>query len=142
MSDPIFNRIAVIGLGLIGGSFAAAARENGLARSIVAGSRSERTLEQGIALGVVDEGSQDLAEAVDGADLVFVSTPVSAMGKVLAALKPGLSGTAIVTDGGSVKGNVVTAAREALGEHFSRFVPGHPIAGQENSGVTGADAQV
>ena len=120
MSDPIFNRIAVIGLGLIGGSFAAAARENGLARSIVAGSRSERTLEQGIALGVVDEGSQDLAEAVDGADLVFVSTPVSAMGKVLAALKPGLSGTAIVTDGGSVKGNVVTAAREALGEQIGR----------------------
>jgi prephenate dehydrogenase/3-phosphoshikimate 1-carboxyvinyltransferase len=142
MSDPIFNRIAVIGLGLIGGSFAAAARENGLARSIVAGSRSERTLEQGIALGVVDEGSQDLAEAVDGADLVFVSTPVSAMGKVLAALKPGLSGTAIVTDGGSVKGNVVTAAREALGEHFSRFVPGHPIAGKEKSGVTAADAQL
>ena len=142
MSDPIFNRIAVIGLGLIGGSFAAAARENGLARSIVAGSRSGRTLEQGIALGVVDEGSQDLAEAVDGADLVFVSTPVSAMGKVLAALKPGLSGTAIVTDGGSVKGNVVTAAREALGEHFSRFVPGHPIAGKEKSGVTAADAQL
>ncbi len=142
MSDPIFNRIAVIGLGLIGGSFAAAARENGLARSIVAGSRSERTLEQGIALGVVDEGSQDLAEAVDGADLVFVSTPVSAMGKVLAALKPGLSDTAIVTDGGSVKGNVVTAAREALGEHYSRFVPGHPIAGKEKSGVTAADAQL
>ena len=142
MSDPIFNRIAVIGLGLIGGSFAAAARENGLARSIVAGSRSERTLEQGIALGVVVEGSQDLAEAVDGADLVFVSTPVSAMGKVLAALKPGLSGTAIVTDGGSVKGNVVTAAGEALGEHFSRFVPGHPIAGKEKSGVTAADAQL
>jgi prephenate dehydrogenase/3-phosphoshikimate 1-carboxyvinyltransferase len=140
MSDPIFNRIAVIGLGLIGGSFAAAARKHGLAASIVAGSRSARTLEQGIALGVVDEGSQDLAEAVDGADLVFVSTPVSAMGKVLAALKPGLSDTAIVTDGGSVKGNVVTAAREALGEHYSRFVPGHPIAGKEKSGVTAADA--
>ncbi|MEP5232738.1 MAG: bifunctional prephenate dehydrogenase/3-phosphoshikimate 1-carboxyvinyltransferase [Alloalcanivorax sp.] len=142
MSDPIFNRIAVIGLGLIGGSFAAAARKHGLAASIVAGSRSARTLEQGIALGVVDEGSQDLAEAVDGADLVFVSTPVSAMGKVLAALKPGLSDTAIVTDGGSVKGNVVTAAREALGEHYSRFVPGHPIAGKEKSGVTAADAQL
>ncbi|WP_323773979.1 bifunctional prephenate dehydrogenase/3-phosphoshikimate 1-carboxyvinyltransferase [Alcanivorax sp.] len=142
MPDPIFNRIAVIGLGLIGGSFAAAARKHGLAASIVAGSRSARTLEQGIALGVVDEGSQDLAEAVDGADLVFVSTPVSAMGKVLAALKPGLSDTAIVTDGGSVKGNVVTAAREALGEHYSRFVPGHPIAGKEKSGVTAADAQL
>ncbi|PHR67718.1 bifunctional prephenate dehydrogenase/3-phosphoshikimate 1-carboxyvinyltransferase [Alcanivorax sp.] len=140
MSEPLFNRIAIIGLGLIGGSFAAAARENGLAGSIVAGSRSARTLEQGIALGVVDDGSQDLAEAVKGADLVFVSTPVSAMGKVLAALKPGLSRTAIVTDGGSVKGNVITAAREALGEHYSRFVPGHPIAGKEKSGVTAADA--
>ncbi|WP_156501252.1 prephenate dehydrogenase/arogenate dehydrogenase family protein, partial [Alcanivorax sp. HI0044] len=140
MSEPLFNRIAIIGLGLIGGSFAAAARENGLAGSIVAGSRSARTLEQGIALGVVDDGSQDLAEAVKGADLVFVSTPVSAMGKVLAALKPGLSRTAIVTDGGSVKGNVITAARETLGEHYSRFVPGHPIAGKEKSGVTAADA--
>ncbi len=142
MSEPIFNRVAIIGLGLIGGSFAAAARENGLAASIVAGSRSARTLEQGIALGVVDEGSQDLAAAVDGADLVFVSTPVSTMGKVLAALKPGLSRTAIVTDGGSVKGNVISAAREALGEHYPRFVPGHPIAGKEKSGVTAADASL
>ena len=142
MSEPLFNRIAVIGLGLIGGSFAAAARKNGLAGSIVAGSRSARTLEQGIALGVVDEGSQDLAEAVKGADLVFVSTPVSAMGKVLSALKPGLSRTAIITDGGSVKGNVITAAHAALGEHYSRFVPGHPIAGKEKSGVGAADADL
>ena len=142
MSEPLFNRIAVIGLGLIGGSFAAAARKNGLAGSIVAGSRSARTLEQGIALGVVDEGSQDLVEAVKGADLVFVSTPVSAMGKVLSALKPGLSSTAIITDGGSVKGNVITAARGSLGEHYSRFVPGHPIAGKEKSGVSAADADL
>ena len=142
MSEPLFNRIAVIGLGLIGGSFAAAARKHGLAGSIVAGSRSARTLEQGIALGVVDEGSQDLAEAVKGADLVFVSTPVSAMGKVLSALKPGLSRTAIITDGGSVKGNVITAAHAALGEHYSRFVPGHPIAGKEKSGVGAADADL
>jgi len=142
MSEPLFNRIAVIGLGLIGGSFAAAARKHGLAGSIVAGSRSARTLEQGIALGVVDEGSQDLAEAVKGADLVFVSTPVSAMGKVLSALKPGLSRTAIITDGGSVKGNVITAAHAPLGEHYSRFVPGHPIAGKEKSGVGAADADL
>jgi 3-phosphoshikimate 1-carboxyvinyltransferase len=142
MSEPLFNRIAVIGLGLIGGSFAAAARKHELAGSIVAGSRSARTLEQGIALGVVDEGSQDLAEAVKGADLVFVSTPVSAMGKVLSALKPGLSRTAIITDGGSVKGNVITAAHAALGEHYSRFVPGHPIAGKEKSGVGAADADL
>ncbi|EKF73482.1 bifunctional cyclohexadienyl dehydrogenase/ 3-phosphoshikimate 1-carboxyvinyltransferase [Alcanivorax hongdengensis A-11-3] len=142
MPEPRFNRIAVIGLGLIGGSFAAAAKKHNLAASVVAGSRSARTLEQGIALGVVDDGSQDLAKAVQGADLVFVSTPVSAMGAVLAALRPGLAPGAIITDGGSVKGRVIDAAREALGSHASRFVPGHPIAGKEKSGVTAADADL
>lgn len=139
LPPPMFNRIAVIGLGLIGGSFAAAAKQLGLATTVVAGSRSARTLEQGIALQIVDHGSQDLAEAVRGADLVFISTPVSAMGPVLQALRPGLSSHAIITDGGSVKGAVVTAARQALGDAFSRFVPGHPIAGKEKSGVAAAD---
>ena len=101
---PLFQRVAIIGLGLIGGSLAAAIREQGLARTLVAGSRSTRTLEQGLALGLIDEGSQDLAVAVRGADLVFVATPVSSMGAVLKALRPGLAERAIVTDGGSVKG--------------------------------------
>ncbi|ASK34471.1 bifunctional prephenate dehydrogenase/3-phosphoshikimate 1-carboxyvinyltransferase [Alloalcanivorax mobilis] len=142
MTAPLFNRVAIIGLGLIGGSLAAALRERGLARTVVAGSRSARTLEQGLALGLIDEGSQDLAVAVRGAELVFVATPVSAMGKVLAALKPGLAERAIVTDGGSVKGAVIEAARAALGDHFPRFVPGHPIAGKEKSGVEAADAHL
>ena len=140
MPEPSFDRIAVIGLGLIGGSFAAAAKARGLAKTVVAGSRSALTLEQGIALGVVDDGYQDLAKAVEGADLVFVSTPVSAMENVFSALAPGLSKTAIVTDGGSVKGSVIAAARASLGSHFFRFVPGHPIAGKEKSGVNAADA--
>ena len=107
---------------------------------MVAGSRSTRTLEQGLALGPIDEGSQDLAVAVRGADLVFVATPVSSMGAVLKALRPGLAERAIVTDGGSVKGAVIAEARRALGDHFPRFVPGHPIAGKEKSGVEAADA--
>ncbi|MBA4720568.1 MAG: bifunctional prephenate dehydrogenase/3-phosphoshikimate 1-carboxyvinyltransferase [Alcanivorax sp.] len=137
---PLFRRVAIIGLGLIGGSFAAALRERGLAGTLVAGSRSARTLEQGLAMGLIDEGSQDLALAVRGADLVLLSTPVSAMERSLAALAPGLSERAIVTDGGSVKGSVIAAARRTLGGHFSRFVPGHPIAGKETSGVAAADA--
>jgi prephenate dehydrogenase/3-phosphoshikimate 1-carboxyvinyltransferase len=137
---PLFQRVAIIGLGLIGGSLAAAIREQGLARTLVAGSRSTRTLEQGLALGLIDEGSQDLAVAVRGADLVFVATPVSSMGAVLKALRPGLAERAIVTDGGSVKGAVIAEARRALGDHFPRFVPGHPIAGKEKSGVDAADA--
>jgi prephenate dehydrogenase/3-phosphoshikimate 1-carboxyvinyltransferase len=142
MSAPLFNRVAIIGLGLIGGSLAAALRERGLAATVVAGSRSARTLERGLALGLIDEGSQDLALAVRGAELVFVATPVSSMAAVLAALKPGLAARAIITDGGSVKRTVIDAARAALGEHFARFVPGHPIAGKEKSGVAAADASL
>ncbi|HCE39231.1 MAG: bifunctional prephenate dehydrogenase/3-phosphoshikimate 1-carboxyvinyltransferase [Alcanivorax sp.] len=140
--QPMFRRVAIIGLGLIGGSFAAALRRQGLAGTVVAGARSARTLEQGLALGLIDEGSQDLALAVRGADLVFVSTPVSAMETVLTKLAPGLSDRALVTDGGSVKTAVIDQARRALGAHFARFVPGHPIAGKEKSGVEAADAEL
>lgn len=139
-ATPLFEQVTIIGLGLIGGSLAAAIRAGGLAKKIVAGSRSSRTLERGLSLGLVDEGYQDLAQAVRGADLVFVSVPVSAMGATFAAIVPGLERRAIITDGGSVKGAVITAARTQLGAHVSRFVPGHPIAGKEKSGVDAADA--
>ena len=79
MSEPLFERVAIIGLGLIGGSLAAAMRARGLAKVVVAGSRSERTLERGKLLGLIDDGSTDLAEAVKGADLVFLAVPVSSM---------------------------------------------------------------
>jgi 3-phosphoshikimate 1-carboxyvinyltransferase len=141
-STPMFRRVAILGLGLIGGSLAAAIKKHGLAETVVAGSRSERTLEQGRTLGLVDDTFQDLAEAVRGADLVFVAVPVAAMEKVMTAMAPGLSDTAIITDGGSVKGAVLNAARKSLGAHFARFVPAHPIAGKEKSGVTAADADL
>lgn len=136
---PMFDRIAIVGLGLIGGSLAAAVRERGLAREVVAGVRSARTLETALAAGLVDAGSQDLAAAVAGADLVFVAVPVAAMAATFAAMAPGLSPHALITDGGSVKGSVIAAARQGLGAHMRRFVPGHPIAGKEKSGVEAAD---
>ncbi|MBZ2188161.1 bifunctional prephenate dehydrogenase/3-phosphoshikimate 1-carboxyvinyltransferase [Alcanivorax sp. JB21] len=139
MSDG-FRKVAIIGLGLIGGSLAAALRARGMADSIVAGGRSARTLERGLALGLIDAGYQNLAEAVEGADLVFVAVPVSAMADTFAAIAPTLAPGAIITDGGSVKGAVIEAARAQLGAHRSRFVPGHPIAGKEKSGVDAADA--
>ena len=139
---PMFKKVAVIGLGLIGGSFALALRQRGLAGELVAGSRSSRTLEQGLALGVVDRAEQDLAAAVEGADLVFLSVPVSAMEPVMQAIAPGLSKEVLITDGGSVKGAVIEAARRALPEHMSRFVPAHPIAGDEKSGVRAARANL
>lgn len=139
-SAPLFGQVTVIGLGLIGGSLAAALRNGGLAGRLVAGSRSARTLERGLAMGLVDAAYQDLAEAVRGADLVFVAVPVSAMADTFAAIAPALGRHTIITDGGSVKGPVIEAARQHLGVHYARFVPGHPIAGKERSGVEAADA--
>src|SRR5690554_3325079 len=136
----MFNRVAIIGLGLIGGSLAAAMRARGLATTIVAGARSERTIERGQLLGLIDEGSTDFAEAVRGADLVFLAVPVSSMADAMEKMAPGLTNTVIITDGGSVKGKVIEAAQQALAPHISRFVPGHPIAGKEKSGVDAADA--
>ena len=138
----MFNRVAIIGLGLIGGSLAAAIRARGLATTIVAGARSERTLERGKLLGLIDDGSTDFAEAVKGADLVFLSVPVSSMADTMAKMAPGLGNTVIITDGGSVKGKVIDAAQQAIPAHINRFVPGHPIAGKEKSGVDAADASL
>ena len=142
MSEPLFERVAIIGLGLIGGSLAAAMRARGLAKVVVAGSRSERTLERGKLLGLIDDGSTDLAEAVKGADLVFLAVPVSSMAETMARMAPGLGRSVIITDGGSVKGKVIAAAKQSIPQHISRFVPGHPIAGKEKSGVDAADASL
>src|SRR5690606_14074086 len=79
MSAPLFEKVAVIGLGLIGGSFAAAIKKRGLAKTVVAGARSARTREKGVALGIVDDATDDFAAAVRDADLVFIAVPVSAM---------------------------------------------------------------
>lgn len=142
MSAPLFEKVAVIGLGLIGGSFAAAIKKRGLAKTVVAGARSARTREKGVALGIVDEATDDFAAVVRDADLVFVAVPVSAMADNFRAIASGLKPGVIITDGGSVKGSVIDAAKAALPQFLSRLVPGHPIAGKEKSGVEAADADL
>lgn len=141
-SKPVFARVAILGLGLIGGSLAAALKKHGLAGEVVAGTRSARTRARGLELGLVDEVTDDFAAAVAGADLVFLAVPVSAMATTMSAMAPGLGSRTIITDGGSVKGAVIEAACRSLPEHISRFVPGHPIAGKEHSGVDAADADL
>ncbi|HLR17117.1 MAG TPA: bifunctional prephenate dehydrogenase/3-phosphoshikimate 1-carboxyvinyltransferase [Alcanivoracaceae bacterium] len=138
----MFNKVAIIGLGLIGGSVAAGLKQRGLAKEVVAGVRSQRTLQQGLAHGYIDSGSDDLAAVVQGADVVFVAVPVSAMEATFKAMAPGLGPNTIITDGGSVKANVVNAARKALPQHLHNMVPGHPIAGKEKSGVAAADGDL
>lgn len=137
-----FRRVAFIGLGLIGGSLAAAMRRRGLAQQIVASARSVQTLDDGKALGLIDEGFVDPADAVRGADLVVLAMPVGATEAALCAVRDALSVDAIITDVGSVKGAVIDAARAALGRLPAGFVPGHPIAGGEKSGVTAANADL
>ena len=140
-ANPL-DRVVVVGLGLIGGSFALGLKANGLCHEVVGCSRSTATLEQGLAMGVIDRAEADPAVAVQGADLVLLAAPIGVTETLLRAMAPGLDGATVVTDAGSVKGNVVAAARQVFGEVPPWFVPGHPIAGSERSGVGAARADL
>ncbi len=131
----MIRRLAVIGVGLIGGSLARALREAGEVEEIVGCGRSRENLEKAVELEVIDRYSHDVGEAVKGADMIFVGVPLGAMKGVFEAMKGHLADDAIITDGGSAKGSVVKDAAEAFGELPRRFVPGHPIAGTEKNGV-------
>ena len=130
----LVKRLAVIGVGLIGGSLARVLREKGAVGEIVGIGRGEANLKRGVELGVLDSYSLDAREGVRGADLVFIATPVCSIPDVVAQIAPYLSPGAIVTDGGSVKEFVVEAC-EPLMPQGTFFVGGHPIAGTEHSGV-------
>lgn len=133
---PVFERAAFVGIGLINGSLARDARRLGLARRLVGSARRRETLDQALALGLVDEATTDAAEAVRGADLVVLGVPVGACGEAARALAPGLRPDAIVTDVGSVKARVLDLVSPHL--DMRRFVPGHPVAGAETSGPVAA----
>jgi len=133
MTQPLFDRVALIGIGLIGSSIARVMRRDGLAGSLVACARSDATLEVVQRLKLADETTKDAAEAVREADLVMICTPVSTYGAIAETIAPALKPGAIVTDVGSVKESAVTAVMPHLPDGVN-FVPGHPIAGTENSG--------
>ena len=138
----MINKLTLIGVGLIGGSFALALREAGLVREIVGVGRSAENLSAALGMYVIDVSVTDPAQAVQGADLVLLAVPVGQMGESMAAIAPHLGAHTVVTDVGSTKQNVVTLARQYLGAHLSRFVPGHPIAGAEKSGVKAARGEL
>ena len=138
----LIQRLAVIGVGLIGGSLARALRRAGAVGEVVGCGRSLPNLHRAVELGVIDRFSQDPAEAVAGADLVFLAVPLGAMAATFAAIRDHLAPEAILTDGGSVKGSVVADALQVFGRVPRRFVPGHPIAGTEHSGVEASFAEL
>ena len=134
------EKLVVVGVGLIGGSFALALKGTGAVGRVVGVGRGAANLEQALARGAIDEATADAAAAVDGADFVLVATPVGAMQAVFERIAPRLDREAVVTDGGSTKASVIAAARAGLRARIPQFVPAHPIAGSDESGAGAASA--
>lgn len=134
----MIDRLVIVGLGLIGGSLARALKKQGAVGEVIGTGRREASLIRGQELGVIDRWTLDLGEAVKDADMVVIAAPTLAAEKVLESLKPYMRPGLIVTDVASVKGSLVAAAERIFGEVPPRFVPGHPIAGSEQSGVEAA----
>ncbi len=135
MAALLSQRMTIIGVGLIGGSLARALRDKGACAEIVGCGRDENNLRKAVDLGVIDRYELDPAGAVDGADLVILAVPLGAVRRLMTQIRDRLPAQAVVMDVGSAKGCVVDDARQALPEHLPWFVPAHPIAGTEKSGV-------
>ncbi|WP_084303495.1 bifunctional prephenate dehydrogenase/3-phosphoshikimate 1-carboxyvinyltransferase [Phytopseudomonas flavescens] len=136
------ERLVVVGLGLIGGSFAKGLRARGVCREVVGVDLDPQARRMAVELGVADRCEEQLAAACQGADVIMLAVPILAMERVLGELARLNLGDAILTDAGSAKGNVVRAAEAVFGGVPVRFVPGHPIAGSEQSGVEAANGEL
>ncbi len=141
MTAPAFERVALIGIGLIGSSLARVLRRDRLAGEIVACARNQATRDTALALGLADRATEDAAEAVRGADLVVLATPLSAYAAIGARIAPALRPGAIVTDVGSVKQAVIRDLQPSLPANV-HFIPGHPVAGTEHSGPESGFAEL
>ena len=135
----VFKRLVIFGVGLIGGSFALGLKRAGMVGEVVGVDRNSAALDDAIRLKVIDVGAT-ISEALQGADLVLLAVPVGQMSATLALMASDVEANTIIMDCGSTKQDVIAAARAALGEKISQFVPAHPIAGRETSGVASADA--
>lgn len=134
----MLNKVVIVGVGLIGGSFALALRRAGAVRHLAGIGRDPQAMARALELGIVDEVCTSYEDALRGADLVLLAAPVAQTGRILEALLPHLGPDTVVTDAGSTKCDVVASARAVLGERVGQFVPGHPIAGSESNGPDAA----
>lgn len=135
MSKPLINRLVIIGVGLIGGSLAKAIRQANAANEIVGAGRDKDHLQTAVELGVIDHFETNFADAVRGADMVVLAVPVGSMEEVLFDIKDAIESNAVITDVGSTKQSVVNAVEKVFKGGYPRFVPAHPIAGTEKTGV-------
>ena len=136
------NKLVVIGVGLIGGSFALALKRAHAVKLVVGVGRTRANLAAALELGVIDEATRDPALAVQGADLVLLAMPVGQMPAVMRRIAPHLAPETVVTDGGSTKRDVIAYARRHLASRLRNFVPAHPISGTEKSGAGAAFADL
>jgi prephenate dehydrogenase len=136
----MFNQLGVIGCGLMGGSFALACKRAGLVKRVIGYSKSPSTTERAKKLGVIDQVAESALLAVSGSDIVLIAVPVAATEATFKAIRHLIEPGVLVMDVGSTKRDVVDAARRVLKERITSFVPAHPIAGKEASGIAHADA--
>ena len=136
-----FNRVAIIGIGLLGGSVGLALKAKGICGKIVGVGRSRSSIETGLSMGAVDEAVADLSQAAAGADLVVVCTPVGSIARIIAEMDDSLGDSCVVTDVGSTKRSIVTAV-ERLRRAGPKFVGSHPLTGSEKKGVQHASAEL
>ena len=141
MSTFNIDTVAVIGVGLIGGSFAAALKQAAAVGTVLGAGRRPETLQEALRLGLIDE-VVSFKEAAQRANLIFVAAPVGAFEAIFKELAPWLNDKAIITDGGSTKQNVIAAARIGLQSRIAQFVPGHPMAGSHEKGPQAANPQL
>lgn len=142
MKNQVLKKLVIFGVGLIGGSVASALKKAGSSAEILGVGRSSESLQTAIDLNVIDTATSNIAEALLHADIVLIAAPVAQTPLILNAIKPHLHADTVVTDAGSTKSDVLACAKEILGEQFTQFVGGHPIAGAEKSGVTAATADL
>lgn len=143
MPDVGLGKVVVVGVGLIGGSFALSLKRAGAVQRVIGVGRDRSNLDAAHSLGIADRTytlDEPWAAELSTADLVVLATPVGSMAALFAAIAPALGSSTLVTDVGSTKQDVIAAAHRHLGAAFARFVPGHPIAGSERSGATAASA--
>ncbi|WP_428087204.1 prephenate dehydrogenase [Candidatus Thioglobus sp.] len=138
----MINKICIIGVGLMGGSFAAGLKKSRQTINIVGFGKNEKNLIKAKQLTVIDEYYLDIEQALQGIDLVLIATPVNSIEAVLKMIKPHLTEQMIICDVGSTKANVVKTAKQVFGQMPSKFIPAHPIAGKEQSGIEAADASL
>lgn len=142
MPQPMFEQLGLIGCGMMGGSFALALKRAGLVRRVVGYSKSPSTTERARHMGVIDVEAPSALLAVSGADLILVAVPVSATEATFKTIRHLVGPQTLIMDVGSTKRDVVDAARRVLREHVGSFVPCHPIAGKEASGIEYADVNM